>query len=244
MTSRDLLSMDARLFHRRQDPADFYDRLHAFGIKHGPAFQQIQEIRRYEGNSLGRMSVADTRVLMREEYESEHVIHPITLDNILQAMYTAVPVSKSNAGARVPRSFKSISIKSQNQVKAGGHVHVGSQLLHDRHGGFSASSVVSAAGDEQPLAEIDGLFCQSIGPAANASSPEASKDNLRMHTTFDRSLVLADDSMLRRMSTLPSDDEESVGHQDLRQAAQSYIANAVSQLTQADIEQFLPHQVR
>lgn len=77
---------------RAQHPRQFYDHLSSIGLYYGGVFQSLTEIRKGEYRSACRVKIPDTKSVMPHQFEFPHVIHPATLDSIIQA---ALPASCS-----------------------------------------------------------------------------------------------------------------------------------------------------
>ena len=80
---------------RSQNPRQFYDNLGAIGLYYGGVFQSLHEIRKGDFKAAGRVKIPDTRKTMPHQFEFSHVIHPATLDNIVQlALPASTPVDE------------------------------------------------------------------------------------------------------------------------------------------------------
>ncbi|KAK4983978.1 Type I Iterative PKS [Elasticomyces elasticus] len=80
-------------YTRRIEPKDFYKSLQAVSISHGPSFQNLIAIQTGYDQSVATFQVADTASIMPGKVHSDHVLHPITLDALFQAAYSALPAS-------------------------------------------------------------------------------------------------------------------------------------------------------
>lgn len=238
---QELLTADVSLFHRRQNSASFYESLRALDIHHGPAFQQIVDVRKHHTSSVCKFHVADTRSLMPKECESEHVIHPITLDNVFQAAYTALPYSPNISEAKIPRTIKAMTIHIGITSTPGDALEVWTYMHHNRGRSFSTSAAVRAA-DGQLLVEIDRLLCQSIG-SAQVELPASADRLVQMKAVYHPSLTLNGSEKVQRSLQLPQDEAQRRHALRLQRASLYYMETAVSQLTSSDISQFQEHQL-
>jgi acyl transferase domain-containing protein len=71
-------------------PNWFYDQLDSIGLHYGGVFQGLTEIRKGEYRSACRVKIPDTKSIMPRQFEYPHVIHPTTLDSMIQM---ALPAS-------------------------------------------------------------------------------------------------------------------------------------------------------
>ncbi|OAQ57609.1 polyketide synthase [Pochonia chlamydosporia 170] len=74
---------------RPQNPRDFYNHLESIGLFYGGVFQSLIEIRKGDRQSTCQLKIPDTKRIMPRQFEFPHVIHPATLDNIIQMVLPA-----------------------------------------------------------------------------------------------------------------------------------------------------------
>lgn len=74
---------------RTQNPRDFYNHLESIGLFYSGPFQGLTEIRKGSYKSACQLTIPDTKSLMPREFEFPHVIHPATLDSIIQMVLPA-----------------------------------------------------------------------------------------------------------------------------------------------------------
>ncbi|KAH8811665.1 putative polyketide synthase [Xylogone sp. PMI_703] len=174
---------------QKQDPKKVYEYLRSEGIHHGPIFQNLEEIRVGKNKSLATVRIPDTASVMPYNYESDHIIHPATLDTILQAIYPAIPKEATEHGnTKLPKFFKSISLSGKISSAAGDRFKVWSVVEKaTTKSVISSISVLNDGSDNSAvLAEISGFRCDSIGSTSNAEETEE-KTNIcfKMHWDYD-----------------------------------------------------------
>ncbi|TIC97276.1 Lovastatin diketide synthase mokB [Colletotrichum higginsianum] len=167
-----LKMMDAAVYSRKTDPKILWESLHETGIRHGPIFQNISQIQSSGRLSLCTFQVADTASIMPCSYESQHIVHPTTLDSAIQAAYSPlVSTGKRLKAALVPRRLKKLKVASTLFNFGAGSV-LGAQVCLKKQSSqsFSADLAVfdGVTGDDNPstpdvLIEIEGLSFQSLG---------------------------------------------------------------------------------
>jgi len=168
-TERLDLTSTSRSYTRNLAPKSLFDDLYRVGVVHGPLFQNIKEIR--AGNdSVTTMTVSDVAAVMPYNYQQPHVIHPITLDSVFHAIYTALPPEARKAvGGSVPRSIKEMRVSSRISNCPGNTMRAYSHLLHHNLQGFDAVSAVVQDGSETPVLEISDMHFQSLGRTSDES---------------------------------------------------------------------------
>ncbi|KAL6854018.1 polyketide synthase [Trichoderma novae-zelandiae] len=79
-------------------PRQLYEHLDSVGMNYGPLFQNIAEVRTCDGHCVSRVKVPDTKSKMPCKFEYPHLLHPATLDAMIQTLLAIqsvpmVPVS-------------------------------------------------------------------------------------------------------------------------------------------------------
>ncbi|KAI5203359.1 putative polyketide synthase [Aureobasidium subglaciale] len=240
-TLQTLVSQDKEVYTRRMEATDLYKGLRSADIYHGPIFQNLLEIKQTQGSSLCSFRIADTASLLPAKHEEPHVLHPTTLDSILQAAYSSLPRSSSTQVPKVPKTIKHMFVNASTRGAVNTVHEVHSTLLYDRPQGFSASVLVPGETEKRPFVVVDRLVCQSLGSLA--SQVEGSKENtLCMTTSWQADLSLLSREEARNRLKLPDDLAESDTITDMRRAIYHYIRLALQELEDEDHKQFQAHQ--
>ncbi|KAJ6189933.1 hypothetical protein N7519_004841 [Penicillium mononematosum] len=77
---------------------EFYSRLSQIGMRYGPTFANIHDMRSAPGHCISRVEIPDTRVVLPMQYEQACVIHPCTLDSIFQTYLPALAAQMDELG--------------------------------------------------------------------------------------------------------------------------------------------------
>lgn len=173
--------LNSSVYTRKIDPRDIWKSLKSVGIYHGPAFQHLDSIQSNRDGSLTTLSIGDTRALMPKNYQREHVIHPTTLDSIIQSVYSVLPrIGETSGPAFIPRSIKAMRISARIASDPGHQLKVFSKLDHLDSLVFRSNiSVLNDSNDSISalVLEISGLSCQSVG-VATSQQPNSIQDGL------------------------------------------------------------------
>ncbi|KAI0474774.1 reducing type I polyketide synthase [Xylaria cf. heliscus] len=224
-------------YPRKMSPRELFESLHTVGIAHGPLFQNLDDIRITGGKSLTLLTVSDAASSMPYGYQQPHVIHPTTLDSVFQAVYPVLsPETRQIVGASVPRSIRSLHVSSRVSSEPGSALKAYSHLLHHNLQGFSAAAaVVPADGTtDTPVIEIEDMRFQSLGRAADGRGQ--TRDDLFIINDWVRSLSLNDLTPFRDSLKLETSAEEVAIGRDLTRVTYNFVHEALSQLTEHDIE--------
>lgn len=67
-------------------PRQLYEQLDSIGMNYGPLFQNIVEVRKCDGHCVSRIKIPDTKAKMPAKFEYPHLLHPATLDSMIQTL--------------------------------------------------------------------------------------------------------------------------------------------------------------
>ena len=96
---------------RQMSPRNLYEQFDKLGMKWGPAFRNIVQITAaVDRRSRSIVRIPDTQSLMPLKYEQPHLIHPVTLDAMVQSMVLPLPASECQ---RIPQAIDYVYIASE-----------------------------------------------------------------------------------------------------------------------------------
>ncbi|KAL9081942.1 MAG: hypothetical protein Q9159_006883 [Coniocarpon cinnabarinum] len=157
---------------------ELYDALRDSGVKYGPSFQAIEQLRFSEnGKACGRLLPRQWAQSQAAERVSSHVIHPATLDGLFQLVFTATSQGGRNGvPTKVPTYVKDIWISSRGLSEPDAH-NVRVFAASKRVGYRGTQSVINAIDAETntPKLAIEGLemtFVTSSTSSAIVSTEE------------------------------------------------------------------------
>ncbi|KAL7795897.1 putative polyketide synthase [Trichoderma ceciliae] len=73
-------------------PRQLYEYLDSVGMNYGPLFQNIVEVRRSDDHCVSRIRIPDTKSKMPCKFEYPHLLHPATLDSMIQTLLAIQPL--------------------------------------------------------------------------------------------------------------------------------------------------------
>ncbi|KAI4781335.1 polyketide synthase [Aureobasidium sp. EXF-3400] len=151
------------------DPTKFYSELRALGLEYGPAFTNLLEAYKNDGQSVGLVGIANVPSTILEGHQRPHVIHPGTLDAILHLAFAAVKDGKDNpATAMVPKSIEEVTIAADIPFEIGRKLPGFSNAA--KHGLKDLKADITVLNDAEglPIIQISGFLCSEV---PGASSP-------------------------------------------------------------------------
>lgn len=137
------------------DPADFYRRFDHIGLRYGPRFQGIKELRSGEGEVVANLAIA----LEKEHYGEDYHLHPALLDaafqTILAALFFVPDLPEGDL-------FLPVWIdRLRFEKKAGGSARVHTRLTSvDRNEVEADITIVDDEGEL--IAKAEGFRCRRI----------------------------------------------------------------------------------
>ncbi|KAH8803554.1 hypothetical protein F5884DRAFT_888903, partial [Xylogone sp. PMI_703] len=139
-----------------QNMQDLYEKYARLGFQFGELFQNAIEVRTGLGKALYTLEIPDTRAQMPENFEHPHLIHPATLDAIIQ-MSWAPAIGSDVDRASIPRFMQSMFISCQIDSGPGEKLYGASEYTEDDIFSTQTNIVVSDATWKEPLVIIEGL---------------------------------------------------------------------------------------
>jgi len=154
---------------------DFYSFVAKQGVQLGPSFQALTYIGYgcYEAHC--ELTPTNTKAMQPFEYEHDHIIHPTTLDGVVQmAALTASAEAMSVGNARIPRFIESVYVSAKVANYRAGQKMVGYARSKRQGRNESIGMAVVADPDwNEPLVVLEGcqtVSLESLGGEQTASS--------------------------------------------------------------------------
>lgn len=238
-------------YTRSLDPDDLYRSLRVNGVVHGPIFQQIKSIMQSgtQPECVNTFVIPDVSVT--PDLPLNHVVHPTTLDIVIQGAYAALPEAGAHEdSAKLPRSINQLWVSGRISHQTGhafrAHYHL------TRADGQSIEANIQVADDNHasgaPVLEVYGLTCQRAGGGALSQ-----QDNRPWERSVCSTLEWAPDlsmagpvvlESIRQEMSYEIDATESHLIMDLRRVCFYYILDALANLSEDDVVQLEPHHVK
>ncbi|KAK7992235.1 polyketide synthase [Apiospora saccharicola] len=223
-------------YTREIEPKDLWASLRAVGIYHGPSFQNISQIRRRLDQAYTSFYIADVQSTMPYNFQSQHFIHPTTLDSIVQAGYAVLPnASAIGTESLIPRRLNNLTISSAISTAAEHALNVVTHIKHRSAQNFGVN--LSVTDGPNVVIEIEGLTYQSIGNASGTSNETQRDGNIHSCVSWrwGPDITLPQSQLLGDQMKIPVQDSEVAVIKKLRRCTIHYIQECVEALTEGDI---------
>ncbi|KAK3990438.1 Compactin diketide synthase mokB [Cladorrhinum sp. PSN332] len=240
-----------------QVPIDsFYSFLATLGVQLGPAFQTLTHVGSCNYEAHCHLTVSDTAAMMPENYEQEHIIHPATLDGVVQmAALAATARGLSVDSAKVPQFIESAYVSAKMAGRKAGHRMVGYARSNPQgHNEHVGTAVIGDLDWDEPLVVLEGcrtIVLESLEGAQGASPQQedaAFKESLkklgaRHHWGVDIELASPDaltELLLQSVENIPDASNDAI--RDLEHACYIFCRRATRELNTPEAKaSFSPH---
>lgn len=222
-----------------------YGRLDNIGLSYGPAFQNFVDLRSSKTGhiSLGLISIPDTIKFMPHGFEYPYILHPATLDSVIQTIFPALTAGGSELeNPLVPTFIKYMTISNSGLNIPGKKLKVASSATWKGYGHATASITVSADDDSipKPLIEVKDLRCSSIPHTASTGKKEPRKLCFNMIWDEDIDLINFADAK-HIFPSWDRDEELSSVLSTLETTAFLYLKQALLEIKPVEIVKMQPH---
>ncbi|KAK8124331.1 uncharacterized protein PG998_000090 [Apiospora kogelbergensis] len=208
--------------------------MRAVHLFHGPAFQNLISSRATATRSLTKLKVGAAASHEGPDY----VLHPTTLDSIVQAAYPAIPDVTKRRSMVVPRSIRQLYVPRGLQRRPGDLLTTFATLVRaDRRGALITEVAVNGEGDSGSAAELklDGLFCQAVPLGADDQTSGEESSFLCSQTRWEVDITHEVPAAFEKSLQIHLEDEDMDFERRLDRVSFNLIADAVKELSGAPI---------
>nr|WHN38866.1 polyketide synthase 5 [Elsinoe perseae] len=178
--------------YKSQHPSYFYNQLDSIGLHYSGVFQGMSEIRKGEYQSACKVKIPDTRSIMPHQFEFSHVIHPATLDCLIQmALPASCQADEELSIPMVPVSISRLYVSAKVPSMPGANL---TGFATSKVTGFDEGEsqvVVSNDSWEEPLVIMEGINGKKLNSVhgSDASDMSLRKVGTVFHWQEDVSLL-------------------------------------------------------
>ncbi|KAK8075464.1 Beta-ketoacyl synthase [Apiospora hydei] len=240
---------DIEGYARRFLPGDLFANLRTLGISHGPLFQNMTSIIQSgsERRSVVAMTVPDT--LVPNDLPRDHLLHPVYLDSVITAPYSAMPeVAGRETAAKVPRAVESFWVSAKISNKEGHAFKASSSIIHDDDQDMKANVMVFDHEDGRPVLEMRTFSYQSLGRALSLQKREPWQDQWCNSVQWSLDVSIASpatfDFIKSQLSSNEVDLSEVSLTESIRRVCVGFMQKALRNLDPQDVQRLEPHHAK
>lgn len=226
----------------------FYESVETIGLRYGPTFQNLVTIRSGDHKGVCIMRVPDTKSKMPHEFEYPHLIHPATLDSVLQMALPALTgTGESLKVAMMPTAFKNIYISSNISNLPGDELHGYSFSHNPGYRESDADIVVYDSNWRNPQIVIKqfrttALTALTEGLMSNESASDTRKLCSQLVWKEDVDLLKREQAIaVFRKAASTVQHFEAIVIEELELASFIYITRVLNSFTSEQVASFAPH---
>ncbi|KAL4765263.1 uncharacterized protein BDW70DRAFT_155749 [Aspergillus foveolatus] len=226
-------------YTRQPSPQDLFANLRAHSVYHGPLFQNTNRI-----IQDGREPRSICDITIRHEASSDtdpevaaqnSLLHPITLDAVFVAFYSALPsVGALQEEPKLPRSVGSMWISSNISHQIGHTLQCDTSLLNDGPQRGRADITVFDSKTDDAVLKMQGVELASLGRGSSASTSMEVCSKVVWGPDLSLRNPLAFEQIKKHLASANSDQEADV-IRDLQRLCIAYASDALRELTPGDV---------
>lgn len=223
----------------------FYEHLASIGLQYSGPFQSIAEVKEGPYKSKCALQILDTKSLMPAQYEFSHVIHPTTLDGIIQmGLPAATDIDGDLTIAQVPTMIGRLYVSADVPSQPGSMLYGCAAAENIGFDDAQASVIVSNAAWKKPLVIFERMKSTTLRAAELGFAQAANVRKLVTKFHFQDDVEKIDpqgivDLCIKPIDTFDKTDSSLVGELEL--AAFIYMKRLLKSCEPAESRTFAPH---
>jgi acyl transferase domain-containing protein len=214
------------------------------GIYHGPEFRNLMDSR-----TAGQRAITNFAISEIACTEHDYVLHPTTLDSVLQASFSSLPQEMDKNIMVLPRFIRSLTVPKSFKRQGGDKLQAFSELVKVDKRGYTFNIAIAAATQEPEddnltfpnFLQMHGFFGQAVPRRIDNSSQEA---GICSKSCWELDILHNVPAELKGSLAIPLTDHEVETERKLVRVSYNFICEAVAELQGQDPEAFEWHHKR
>lgn len=151
------------------DIESLFSGLRERGIYHGPIFQNLLDSR-----ASGERAITNFKIAEIACEEHDYVLHPTTLDSVMQASFSSLPKDMDSDTMVLPRSIGSIFVPRDLKRQGGDMLRAFTELVKSDKRGYTSNIMVTAVDSENSTTffQMQDFFGQAVPRSADDANEE------------------------------------------------------------------------
>ncbi|KAJ4296095.1 hypothetical protein N0V88_004797 [Collariella sp. IMI 366227] len=204
------------------DIPSLFTGLRSRGIYHGPDFQNL--IDSTESNHRAITNFAISPIATKEH---NYILHPTTLDSILQASFSSLPKDMDKDSMVLPRSIRSLTVPRSFKRGGGDRLQAFSELVRVEKRGYTSDIAVVSVGVGEFL-QMSGFFGQAVPKRVDEGA--AAEPGICSKSCWELDILHAVPAELRESLAIPLEEHEVETERRLARMSYYFIHDAVTEL--------------
>lgn len=220
------------------DIESLFSGLRARGIYHGPIFQNLLDSR-----ASGERAITNFKIAGIACEEHDYVLHPTTLDSILQASFSSLPKGMDSDTMVLPRSIGSIFVPRDLKRQGGDVLRAFTELRESDKRGYTSNITVTAVDSEDSTTffQMQDFFGQAVPRRANDANEET---GICSKSCWELDILHGVPKALRDSMVIPLQQHEVETERKLVRASYYFMHDALTELQGQNDEIWESHHKR
>ncbi|KAJ5314084.1 uncharacterized protein N7443_000968 [Penicillium atrosanguineum] len=224
----------------------FYENIASGGVNYGPLFRNLSNISVSTGRqAMGTVCVPDTKGCMPNEYETAHLVHPVTLDLCSQMMWALRGYGQPGPQVtHVPSHVKHVSLCLDQNLGAGAKLQLYGQETRAESASMPVDNRIIATNPDDPscaLIDIEGITLVPISNDIMGSkdkSPDQICYKLHWEPCFD---FLSENSYRELPRAQVGDGKGNERMHLVDSVAEYWLRQMLRSVSESELSSFEPH---
>ncbi|KAJ5260475.1 hypothetical protein N7478_012080 [Penicillium angulare] len=223
-----------------------YSHMKTIGLDFTGAFKSLTKIRRGDNMSNCQVTVHDTKSMMPHEFEFPHVVHPSTLDCIIQSgLAGSTNVGEDLTVALIPTAIEHMYVSVDISSQPGTKLDVATKVVRQGAQDDARGNMYVFQNDKkEPVLDMSGVKCTALRHGELGLAQAQVTRKLAARVEWREALEWLDSTRLgdmckESMHMLGSVDRVHIANMEL--AAWIYMRRVLQTCSPEDAESFAPH---
>ena len=231
--------------HRHVEAETHYENLALIGLGFSGPFKSIVNVNRGDFQSRCDVQIPDTKAMMPHNFEFPHVIHPSTLDCIIQiGLAGATPSNEELTVALIPTFVGRLFVSAKTPTEPGSILRGTAAINNEGFENAHASFIVFDDKHQEPVVTFDNIQSTALRHGELGFAQAASMRKLAAYFHWQEDLDKLDSESLKAVCSSSLRKLGSVENSviaELEQAAFIYMKRVLKTCTVEEAKQFAPH---
>ncbi|KAL6720039.1 hypothetical protein ACLMJK_001960 [Lecanora helva] len=231
--------------YRHVDAETHYENLATIGLGFSGPFKSIVDVHRGNFKSRCDVKIPDTKSLMPHNFEFPHVIHPSTLDCIIQVgLAGATPAEEDLTVALIPTFVGRLFVSAKIPKEPGSILRGTAAIGNEGYENAQASFIVFDDRSQSPVVTFDNIKSTALRHGELGFAQAASMRKLASYFHWQEDIDKLDSESLKKLCSASREKVggvESTLVAELEHAAFIYMKRVLKTCTVDEAKGFAPH---
>ena len=232
---------------KSEAPLNFYEGLETLGLQLGPMFRNFTDVSRGDYRMVATSKIAPVRNTMPHNYMHDHLIHPITLDNIIHmVLHSDRRADEKMKIIKIPTFIGNLSVSAHIPNEAGSTLKGFSVCDYLGINDFEGSVYVSDEKWEKPFVTFERLRCTEVesGGKDSGANKVAEIRKLAGKLVWKEDIEHVDRADVKTVCARAVPEQDAISSEvidDLEVAAFIYMKRVLKEISKSDAVNFESH---